>query len=224
MSIQCMNRDGRSINQPSSPRPRPRALVWALGGALVAGAACEAPPSSSCELAPIDGWTDASSNCGAVQGAAWVDWRAESESYIRLMADGSALCVEGFQGMGAGDPGLRDVSFGLYLNQTSPTATAADYDAVEHGVEGFSFTLDRGTPLPYFAVESGGELYCAPVPEAGGHLTFRLTDLHAACWTDRPGGTPDARRLRSLAFYAGASEPAAFNSCVSALSVVPAQH
>lgn len=166
--------------------------------AIDAGNAGAASVPDECHALIVSSeWIDSFSNCLEIQGAPFVT-TSDGGSAHNSHTVSPPICLQE-QSPGPEGP----TTLGVFLNQASPGAAPADYDARLHRVTGFRLRVSGyvdGEPIPYVGVESQGEIYCMPTLGIGEH-EIELAKLRARCWEGYTGPAPDPEHIRSLLFY-----------------------
>ena len=182
---------------------------------------------SDVEMCPIpfcNGWAHKDANCAEIQGSFFFydDQYSGGSSYITSNTDNQRVCVLGqVNEVIDGQYGVYwGAGFGMHLNQPGFGYYPEIYDAEQHGVTGFGFSVDAlpvGGELRF--IVRGDDVYCTSVINTG-YAQYSLADLTKGCWD--PVSTPhDYSRLTSIEwhFVSNGSNAYDFDVCVSDLTV-----
>lgn len=178
-----------------------------------------------CPIPFCYGWARKDTNCAEIQGSFFTydDRESGGSSYIfTSLVENDRICASGeVNQVLNGQYGVYwGAGFGMHLNQVGFGYPPLVYDAEQHDVTGFGFSVDA---LPVdgelrFIVQ-GDDIYCTSVITTG-YAEYSLADLVKGCWD--PLSTPhDYSRLTAIEwhFVSNGSNGYAFNVCLSDLSV-----
>lgn len=200
------------------------------GGGMdnVAGMAGEGGASSEptqCPLPYCNGWVNENGNCASIQGEffTYSDQMSGGSSTITASSETDRFCVSGQ--INKVLDGQYDVywgaGFGLTLNQPGFPYPAEPYNAYEHEVVGFGFSVDALPigELRFMVRGANDDIYCEAVLTQG-YSEFRLADLIKGCWD--PMSTPhDYSSLMSIEwhFVSNGTTPYTYALCLTDLTV-----
>lgn len=211
---------------PTCPETGTDGGIGGIGGNAGGGGEGGAPSDEQlCPVPFCSGWVHKDANCAEIQGSffAYDDRESGGSSYIYTsLVENHRICALGeVNQVINGQYGVYwGAGFGLYLNQPGFSYLPEIYNAEEHDVTGFGFSVDA---LPVNGelrfIVRGDDIYCTSVITSG-YAEYSLADLVKGCWD--PVSTPhDYSRLTSIEwhFVSNGSNAYGFEVCLTDLSV-----
>ncbi len=167
-----------------------------------------AEPDLRLSVVSADGWVDGSSNDVGIQG----DWHTYGDTVSTFAPrsepffSGGSVCLSGLIPPYADEPDVWGAGLSLNLNVTAPGQPPGAWDATEHDVRGFSFTLAGENPplvqVNYPVVgQADGTIYCFEERDVDPNTHASSVDFEQTrynCWDGDDGPNPDETNLRAF--------------------------